>query len=388
MSADPAPLAVVAVPGSRRLRLFTDAVRTAGLAEPALIPWPELAAGPVAVPPGTLVRVDSPGEDAETARLLRGLDRAPDPYRVGGTAAFHAGLRAALDRLAAAVDAAPGARLLQDPAEVALMCDKRRCHAALAAAGVPVPPALDGPVTGYADLRERMAERGWGRVFVKPVHGSSASGVVALAARPGRVRAVTSADLVRAGPRVRLYNSLTVRVYEDEADAAAVVDALCADGVHVERWLPKAGLNGRTIDLRVLVVAGRATHVVVRSSTSPMTNLHLGNARGDPDALRERMGETAWREAMAVAEDAAARFPRTLHAGVDLLLAPGWHSSAVCEVNAFGDLLPGVLHAGRDTYGEQVEAVRSGRFVPGRGRAGTNRRPPGPGRARSGGNRG
>ncbi|MEY9213444.1 STM4014 family protein [Thermobifida halotolerans] len=359
-----ARLAVVAVPGSRRLRLFTDAVRAAGLPAPVLLPWPELAAGHVRVPPGALVRVDSPGEDTETARLLSGLDRAPDPYRVEGGTAFHMGLRSALDRLAAAVAETPGARLLQDTAELAAMCDKRRCHALLDAAGVPVPPALDGPPADYADLRARMAERGWSRVFAKPVHGSSASGVVALATRPDRVRAVTSADLVRTDTGVELYNSLALRTYTDEADVAAVVDTLCAEGVHVERWLPKAGLHNRTIDLRVLVVAGQATHVVVRASRSPMTNLHLGNARGDLAALRERMGERAWHSAMRTAEAAAACFPRTLHAGVDLLLAPGWHTSAVCEVNAFGDLLPGILHEGRDTYAEQVDAVVSGRFTP------------------------
>ncbi len=332
---DVSPLAVVAVPGSRRLHLFTQAARAAGLPDPVVLPWAELAAGRVRVPPGALVRVDSPGEDAETARLLRGLSRAPDLHRVEGSAAFHTGLCSALERLAAAVGAAPGARLLQDPADLVVMCDKRRCHARLSAAGVPVPPALDRRVTSYADLRAQLAERGWARVFVKPVHGSSASGVVALTVHRDRVHAVTSADLVHASTGVALYNSLRIRTYTDEAEVAALIDTLCADGVHVERWLPKAGLHGRTIDLRVLVVAGRATHVVVRSSTSPMT-----------------------------AEAAAACFPRTLHAGVDLLLAPGWHRSVVCEVNAFGDLLPGVLHEGRDTYAEQLHAVRTGRFTP------------------------
>lgn len=361
---DVSPLVVVAVPGSRRLHLFTQAARAAGLPDPVVLPWAELAAGRVRVPPGALVRVDSPGEDAETARLLRGLSRAPDLHRVEGSAAFHTGLCSALERLAAAVGAAPGARLLQDPADLVVMCDKRRCHARLSAAGVPVPPALDRRVTSYADLRAQLAERGWARVFVKPVHGSSASGVVALTVHRDRVHAVTSADLVHASTGVALYNSLRIRTYTDEAEVAALIDTLCADGVHVERWLPKAGLHGRTIDLRVLVVAGRATHVVVRSSTSPMTNLHLGNARGDLAALRARMGEAAWHTAMQTAEAAAACFPRTLHAGVDLLLAPGWHRSVVCEVNAFGDLLPGVLHEGRDTYAEQLHAVRTGRFTP------------------------
>ena len=37
---------------------------------------------------------------------------------------------------------------------------------------------------------------------------------------------------------------------------------------------------------------------------------------------------------------------------------------AVAEVNAFGDLLPGVLDDdGRDTYGAQIAAVTAGRHL-------------------------
>jgi hypothetical protein len=46
--------------------------------------------------------------------------------------------------------------------------------------------------------------------------------------------------------------------------------------------MPKAGIDGRTFDLRVLVIAGRARHAVARLSRGPMTNLHLLNERGDP----------------------------------------------------------------------------------------------------------
>ncbi|GAA1438108.1 STM4014 family protein [Nocardiopsis tropica] len=361
------PLVVVGVPGNRRLDLFLAAARSSGLAPPSVVPWRELAAGPVRLPDCGLVRVDSPGGDVETERLLRGWDRAPDPYRAEGTADHHAGFRAALDRLSEAAAAAPGARLLQDPQDLVDMCDKRRCHARLARAGIPVAPALPGPVTGYASLRAAMADHGWTRVFVKPAHGSSASGVVALAvASDSRVRAVTTADLVRGGDgSVRLFNSLRPRTYTSEPNVAAVVDALAPEGLHVERWVPKAGFDGRVLDLRVVVVAGRATHVVARTSSSPMTNLHLGNARGDIDALRASVGPRAWAEATATAEAAAACFPRTLHAGVDLMPSPGWRRFTVCEVNAFGDLLPGVLHEGRDTYAEQLHALASGRFPTG-----------------------
>ena len=45
-------------------------------------------------------------------------------------------------------------------------------------------------------------------------------------------------------------------------------------------------LDGRAADLRVVVVAGRATHAVVRTSLHQMTNLHLGGSRGDLDSVR------------------------------------------------------------------------------------------------------
>ncbi|SHJ06932.1 hypothetical protein SAMN05421803_103335 [Nocardiopsis flavescens] len=357
------PLVVVGVPGNRRLELFRAAAAASGRPEPAVLPWRDLASGPVEVPAGALVRVDSPGGDVATERLLRGWDRDPDPYRAEGTGDHHAGLRTALDRLAVAVAAAPGAHLLQDVDDLVVMCDKRRCHARLESAGVPVPPAVGTPVRGYRDLRTAMEAHGWSRVFVKPAHGSSASGVIALATAPGgRIRAVTSARLTRdgrGGPA--LFNSLRLCTYTREEDVAAVVDALAPDGLHVERWLPKAGFAGKTIDLRVVVTAGRAHHVVVRSSSSPLTNLHLGNARGDLEALMDDVGPERWDAAMAVAEAAAGRFA-TLHAGVDLMASPGWRSFAVCEVNAFGDLIPGVLHEGRDTYAEQLHALDTGRY--------------------------
>ena len=51
------------------------------------------------------------------------------------------------------------------------------------------------------------------------------------------------------------------------------------------------------------------------------------------------------------------QFPGTLCGGVDLLFAPGWKRHAVLEVNAFGDLLPGVAHEGESTYEAQLRAV-------------------------------
>jgi hypothetical protein len=135
------------------------------------------------------------------------------------------------------------------------------------------------------------------------------------------------------------------------------VDALCRERVQVEEWIPKAGLDGQTFDLRVVVIAGQAQQVVVRLSRSPMTNLHLKNQRGDLSALLDRMGAEAWQAARRTCERAVALFPGSLYAGVDLLIAPGYRRHAVLESNAFGDLLPGITHGGLDTYAAEISAL-------------------------------
>ncbi|MFE2021739.1 STM4014 family protein [Streptomyces sp. NPDC059499] len=360
----PPRLAVVGNPGNRRVGLFQDAVRAAGLPRARTVSWLAVLAKDAVFLPGETVRIDSPGEDAEVERLLRGVD---DPTRVEGSARWYAGFTSAVRDVARAATAA-GAVLLDGPEDIAVMFDKRLCHGVLGAAGVPVPDSpTSGPtapaVRGWADVRELMADHRMPRVFVKPAHGSSASGVLALeTAGPGRVRATTSVERDEEG---RLFNSLRVRRCTTEREVAAIVDTLAPDGLHIERWLPKASLRGRVADLRVVVVAGRATHAVVRTSRSPMTNLHLGGARGDLDEARaaaEAAGAD-WGDALAVCERAAACFPDTLCVGVDLLPATGWRRFAVGEVNAFGDLLPrltglpGSGAEGLDTYAAQVAAV-------------------------------
>ncbi|WP_327127818.1 STM4014 family protein [Streptomyces sp. NBC_01727] len=356
--------AVVGVPGNRRVTLFQEAVRAAGLPAARVVPWPDVLRGEAAFRPGETVRMDSPGEDAEVERLLRAVD---DPTRVEGTARWYARFTGAVREVARAA-AAAGAELLDDPGDVAVLFDKRLCHGVLDGAAVPVPAsATSGSgapvVRGWADVRALMAGHRMPRAFVKLAHGSSASGVLAVeTAGPGRVRATTSVERDTSG---RLFNSLRVRRCTTEREVAAIVDALAPDGLHIERWLPKASQHGRSADLRVVVVAGRATHAVVRTSRSPMTNLHLGGERGNLDEVRVavRAAGGSWAEVLAVCERAAACFPETLCVAVDLLPATGWRRFAVGEVNAFGDLLPrltglpGSGAEGLDTYAAQVAAV-------------------------------
>lgn len=363
--------AVVGNPGSRRVGFFRDAVLAAGAPEPAVVAWRDVLRGaPAGRPPeGALLRIDSPGEDAEVDRLLRGAALGPgwEPARVEGGAAWYARFTSAVGEFARTATATPGCVLLADPGEIAVMFDKRRTHARLAAAGLPVPPALDQagrPVAGWEDLRERLTAARMPRVFVKPAHGSSASGVVALELGPrGRAHATTSAELA-TGPDggTALFNSLRVRRYTAEPELRALFDTLAAEPLHIERWLPKATQQGRPADLRVVVTGGRATHAVLRTSRHPMTNLHLGGARGDLGPVREAAG-AGWAAVLETCERTARLFPGSLSVGVDVLPATGWRGHAVGEVNAFGDLLPGLTGLpgggaeGRDTYAAFVGAA-------------------------------
>ncbi|WP_243741025.1 STM4014 family protein [Streptomyces sp. 8K308] len=356
-AAGPRRWAVVGNGENRRVGLFLAAARAAGLPAPRVVEWRDvLRDGGHAFADEEIVRLDSPGESADVDRLLRGVD---EPTRVEGSAAWYA-------RFLAAVGSLRGGVRLDDPADLAVLFDKRLCHARLAAAGVPVPsaPTSGGawPVRGWDDVRAAMREHRMPRVFVKPAHSSSASGILAVETGAGRVGATTPVEVTPGG---RLHNSLRVRRLTDERSIAAIVDTLAPDGLHVERWLPKASLAGRSADLRVLVVAGRATHAVVRTSRFPLTNLHLGGARGDLAAAMAAAGDR-WADALEVCERAAACFPGTLCVGVDLLPAIGWRRFAVAEVNAFGDLLPGLRGLpgsgaeDMDTYAAQLAAVAGG----------------------------
>jgi hypothetical protein len=394
---DASQFVLVANPLGRRVALFQDALAAAGQPPARVVAWADVLAGGAnladSVRRGDVVRLESPGRDFEVERAIlaagagepdeedpaahdpagRMFDRADRPRidalefdkgRILWPRQWFLGFRAALRTVARQLAHAPPHRLLNDVADVGVMFDKRACHARLSAAGVAVPPALPpahSSVAGFDDLLARMSDAGWRRVFVKLAHGSSASGVVAYQVGPrGGYQAVTTVEMVRVAGGLRLYNSRRLRTYRDPREVKALVDALARHRVHVERWVPKAGIDGRTFDLRVVVVAGRAGHTVVRLSRSPITNLHLLNERSDAGGVRRRMGEAAWAAAMATCERAMACFPVSLHGGVDLAVTSEFRRHVVLEVNAFGDLLPGVLHGGLDTYAAQIAAVRGG----------------------------
>ena len=364
----PHDVLLIAPPQGRRARAFQDTLQELGWPPARTISYLDVLEGRAhlaeLVRPGSIVRFDSPGEDAATERELirRGsadVERADvdlDAGELAPTDAWFTGLTQVLHELDAQLSQAAPHRRMQHTDHLLTMFDKPATHARLLAAGVAVPPALPNVTSGEALVRAAR-EHGWSRVFVKLAHGSSASGAIALEWSGERVQAMTTVR--REGGR--LFNSRRLLRLTSWPEVLGLIDALAPQGLHVERWLPKASAPDsagtmRAMDMRVVVTGGRAEHALLRLGRGPITNLHLGNERGDVTALRTELGER-WQTIQQTCTDALAAFPGALYGGVDLLLTPDFRRQAVLEVNAFGDYHRGVLARGRDTYAAELAAL-------------------------------
>ena len=69
------------------------------------------------------------------------------------------------------------------------------------------------------------------------------------------------------------------------------------------------------------------------------------------------MPTSTWQEIDTLVEKTMQAFPRSLYAGLDILLPRYGKSPLLLEANAFGDLLPNLLHHGENTYLAEINAV-------------------------------
>jgi len=364
---------VLANPENRRCQFFEAACARLEV-ECRVLSWESYLQDPAlldaALSEASALRIESPGENEAVYRLLlaEGAERAArestayhqiarsdalelkeDHGRLRYLRQWWHGWSGAMERIAGQSQAAPHCRVMNAPDAIGLLFDKDSAQAAMEGKGIPVPERYGIPQS-LEHLLELM-EGKTRRAFVKPCHSSSASGVVALQLGPrGLMRATTPVEIVREDGDIRLYNSLQVRTYTEPEDVRDLIDTLCRERVLVEQWFPKAGVDGRTFDLRLLVVGGTVSHVVVRTSQGPITNLHLGNQRGELESVIAKLGPQKWEEAGEIARAAAACFPSCHYVAVDLMVDTSCNQFAVAETNAFGDLLPRVEYEGMDTY--------------------------------------
>ncbi|MEO0600153.1 MAG: STM4014 family protein [Myxococcota bacterium] len=345
-------------PDNRRVTGFVAAVRDEEAGSVVIVPWIEVARNPRwweghdEAP--TLVRIESAGENAEVQRALLdlgGMPEAPE-FPFGAfvpPVPVHRGFLALLGRIEAALQARPAWTSLAEPAGIRQVFDKAVFHRHCQALGVAVPAALEA--TDRSTLERRMAEAGWAAAFVKIRTGSSAVGVGLFRLRP-QPSFLTTVHMTDAG----WFNSLRLRRYHAPADLDRVIGGLMAHGVHIERAIDKARIDGANLDCRILMIDRQPRFVVVRQNRHPITNLHLGGWRGRLGEMRSRCAPEVWEAALADAERLATHYGG-LHLGLDVAFTRGFRSHVVLEANAFGDLLPRLTHEGRNVYATEVAAV-------------------------------
>lgn len=367
-SKSPSEILLLGHAASRRARLLQQACARRGLGVDVL-GWNDFIAAPgrlaqqLRTQPYRWLKIDSPGEDADCALGLRRLGwqaggaagAPPEPLLHGEQATqpqWYAGLNVLLDEVDATLRAgAAPPRLLNGTAGIRRMVDKFHCQQVLSKHTI-VPRQL-GLVQSLQQFEADWPARDWPRVFIKPRYGSSAAGVIALQRHgDGRLSAISPARLDAGG---RLFNHLRLRRYTARTEIGALVDAVASQGAYAECWVHKprapAPHQGH-YDLRVVAHEGRARQRIARLASSPLTNLHLGNARALPDWLDSET--TAALEQHVAA--AAAAFADCHSIGFDLIA--GRRGIHVLEANCFGDLLPGLSHAGQETYDDQAELMR------------------------------
>ncbi len=356
---------------NRRVAMFCDAAKRLRFPDVRVLDYVDILDGRISVSDylnrSTLLRIESPGEKFETEKRLIAMGAesgyhgraerisrkdalllTPDHGRIRFLKQWYLGFNELLQRLANDV-ANSGCQVFNSPASISMMFDKVGCHELFMSYAIPT-PAQVFRAQGYEEFRDALRRHPYKRVFVKPAHGSSASGVLAYRMQGDKEEIFTSVELVGDGSQYRLYNALRLKRYSDHEQVRTLLDYILAEGAVIEEWIPKETMHGRFFDVRVVVVNGKARAVLPRLSNGPITNLHLGNERGSLTQLKMLMSER-YNELVEFAEVSMATIDGAFYAGVDVLVTAGSRNPRVLELNAFGDLLPGLTtDDGDDLY--------------------------------------
>lgn len=265
-------LIVFCNPETRRATDFAAAAQARWKTRPLLLPWLRLLRGEIPwdrlIGDETIVRLDSPGKNwaVEKEILLIGAeeeDEYPwrrfstreterlgyDPGRIWPQRQWFLGWRRLLRVLEQRLkEVGRPFRWMNAPSAVLAMFDKAETQERLERLAVSVPQALGLP-RSFDDLLVRMHAARRDRVFLKPCHGSSASGVVAFEMCGSRMQAWSTATASTNGGEIQLHNHRKVRLYTSLGEIQVLVDAVCAERALAQVWWPKAGWQGERVDL-------------------------------------------------------------------------------------------------------------------------------------------
>lgn len=251
---------------------------------------------------------------------------------------------------------------LNHPEGILKALDKVASKKMLQDRGLPVTEMLGENPRDLSELRQMMTEHRARSVFVKPVYGSGAAGVLALSMQPssGNMVAYTSACEAEG----ELVQQKKIRRITDAEEISRILHKILELDTIVERWHPKAMSGGEMFDFRVLWQFGKLEYLVARKSTMPITNLHLNNHAAMPEEIFT--SEFPWKRERVLVEiedlcrQAMESFPELSMAGLDIMLDKKTGKPRIIEVNGQGDLLYADIYGENRIYGTQIHHMVKG----------------------------
>lgn len=365
------PSLIIGNPENRRVTLFQEALSQKGLPQAEVISYLSLLKNEVSISDylrsDSLIRIESPGENFEVEKRIIALGEKNEQLTVGAMnlrdsygeirypSLWFSGFKTLMSAIEQDVESGSHShRWYNHPAEIVTMFDKSRTKELLSSNGVPT-TSIHPAISSYEEFREYVKREKLSRLFIKLNSSSSASGIAAYESRrSGSEQIYSTIEIDNNGGTPRFFNSLKIKKYSHKESIETILDFLFSQGALIEKWIPKSTFDGRAWDLRILAVDSRMCQRVGRLSSSPMTNLHLGNSRIDPELLG--LNSDMWTAISETVAKTSSLFSKSLYAGLDVIIPKGGKTPFVLEVNAFGDLLPNICFEGNESYGTEIEA--------------------------------
>ena len=318
--------------GSRRTEYFLKAAQELGV-KVSFLDWRRLPADKELE--GSIIKLDPmPFKDSD----IMALDQLISQYR------------SQLARLSLVT----GVKFLNEPESIWAVLNKASCKKRLEEHHVAATKMLSEKIGSLKELQEKMEDRRMTGVFVKPVFGSGAAGVVAYQRRKDRTGgflqlAYTSAFLENGS----LTNTKQLRRLEDRKEIEEILRQVIAGGAMAEQWAPKAEYQGMKYDLRAVWQFGEIQFLVARRSKGPITILQLNNC-----ALKVKelgLSEETMESIRQVCSQAMRLYPGLSMAGIDILLDKQGRNPKVIEMNGQGDLIYQDIFNENRIYKQQIK---------------------------------
>lgn len=276
----------------------------------------------------------------------------PPVHQETGFIAYHALCKeyiAQLEQLARR-EKSENTHYLNEPQAIAHTLDKVKSKELLE--GLPTTLLLSSSIGDFEALTDFLSGEKYSNVFVKPRFGSGAGGIMAFKYNKKRDDMVAYTTLSAKGSYV--YNTKRINRLVNLREIAVLANAVLQSGALVERWMLKDTLDAENYDLRVVCQFGKVEHIVVRSSKSAITNLHLNNKARSFDDLKlplpiiERINSLCVR---------ATQLSGLQYAGVDMLIERDTQTPYIIEVNGQGDHIYQDMYNGNKIYKKQLSTI-------------------------------